>query len=280
MTTPVSLSRGTVLRHGYEIAGILGRGGQGIVYLAAHHAHDGRKLVALKVADPVFLKREYTLLAPLRHPGIPRVYDLFEEDGACYLAHAVIHGPGSLREWQAAWHGPPPASSILQIGMQICLILGYLHARRIIHCDLKPDNILLTRAGSLALIDFGLAQKEDTPLPHVHGTPGYMAPEYERQGIVSPQTDLYSLGATFHDLLTGHAPEKGYRPSLVRIFSDPLASVLVRLLSYDPASRPASAAEAYTLLLKSWERSATGRRRREGLSQGVARILGACALCR
>jgi serine/threonine protein kinase len=280
VVSPFSLPRGTVLRHGYEIAGILGRGGQGIVYLAACHTRSGRRLVALKVAEPAFLQREYMHLSALRHPGIPRVYELFEENGDFYLAHAVIRGPGSLRHWQSCWHGPPPASDVLQIGMQICLILGYLHKRRIVHCDLKPDNILFSGARGIALIDFGLAQHQDAPLPRVLGTPGYMAPEYERHGIVSPQTDLYSLGATLHDLLKGHAPEKGYRPHIVRVGLDPLEQALSGLLAHDPARRAKSAAEAYTLLLASWERAATGRRRREGLRQGVSRIVGACSLHR
>jgi serine/threonine protein kinase len=272
MVSPFSLPRGTVLRHGYEIVGRLGSGGQGIVYLAARNTSSGRRLLALKVADPVFLEREYALLAPLRHPGIPRVYDLFEEDGAYYMAHAVIRGRGSLRDFQSYWHGPPPARSVLQIGMQLCLILDYLHTQGIAHCDLKPDNILLSATGGITLIDFGLAQKDDAPLPRLLGTPGYMAPEYEREGIVSPQTDLYSLGATLYDLRKGKAPDKGYRPPIVRIFPDPLSSVLTRLLARDPARRPASAREAHALLLKSWERDLAASGEIMWVKQVVAQI--------
>jgi serine/threonine protein kinase len=245
------LPRGTRLQHGYQIVGTLGEGGQGRVYLARPFPAQpsDRPLVALKAASHSRVRNEFELLAPLSHRGIPEVYEIFEEAGQWFLVMQCLSGPGTLWQWQQGYrHAHLPTAFALAVIASVCEILAYLHDRGIVHCDLKPENILLTSSRSVALIDFGLACSLLAPKPtqelYEGGTPGYMAPEY-REGIVSVQTDLYSLGATLHTLLKGFPPPAGYAP-LLRL--TPLDRLLSRLLARDPQRRPSSVQEVQAFL--------------------------------
>ncbi len=161
-----------------------------------------------------------------------------------------LAGMGTLWQWQQGYrHARLPPAHALTVIDQVCEVLAYLHSQEIVHCDLKPENILRPSPTRVALIDFGLAcsllTQQGTQELYEGGTPGYMAPEY-REGIVSFQTDLYSLGATLHTLLKGYPPpETGYAP-LLRL--RPVDRLLSRLLARDPHRRPANVQEVQAFL--------------------------------
>ena len=244
------LSRGTVLKQTYSISGRIGSGGQGRLYLATYYDGEAKRLVVIKAADAAILRGEYNMLLQFDHPGIPRVYDLFVEHGWWYMVLECIPGLGSLQQRQRVFRdGRLPVEEVLAIGIDLCEILTYLHTRRppVIHCDIKPGNIVRARTGEVMLIDFGIASylqpfpaRRRTPL--IKGTPGYMAPEYQLDGVATPQTDLYSLGATLYTLLKGRSPqENGDDYGLFRAGWGRLGLLLQSLLAADPQWRPQSA---------------------------------------
>lgn len=216
------LSEGTNLKRGYSVERLLGQGGMGNVYLARQTAL-GDRLVALKEiylqADSPesqaqlveLLKREARILATLDHPGIVKVLDFFEEDGAHYLSMDYISG-SSLQE--LCNQGPVPLERVYDWVDQICEILGWLHERQppVVVRDLKPSNLLVTPEGRVRLIDFGIAGVKDnlartaTVLKGA-GTVGYAPVEqFGMKAGTDTRADIYALGATLYSLLTGEVP--------------------------------------------------------------------------
>jgi formylglycine-generating enzyme required for sulfatase activity/predicted Ser/Thr protein kinase len=213
MTLPQQFGR-------YRIVRVLGRGGMGTVYLAQDTLL-GRP-VALKV--PTFtdddgpealerFQREARSAAQLRHPNICPVYDVGTIDGIHYLSMAYIDGM-PLSKVLRDGPRPDPAWSAAVI-RKVALALHAAHQCGVIHRDVKPGNVLLTRDGEPVLTDFGLAFRlEDARLTRsgqLVGTPAYMAPEQAegpRQPI-SPASDVYSLGAVLYEMLTGRPPFEG-----------------------------------------------------------------------
>ena len=211
-----------LLMQRYRILGQLGRGGFGAVY-QAEDIQFGNRAVAIKEMNPVDLspqeiaeateafKHEALLLAKLTHPNLPRIYDHFSDTGRWYLVMDFIEGETLEEYLQKAPGGSLPVEEVLDTGMQLCSVLGYLHACRppIIFRDLKPANIMRTAEGNYYLIDFGIArhfkpgQARDTV---AFGSPGYAAPEQYGRRQTTPRADIYSLGATLHHLLTGDDP--------------------------------------------------------------------------
>jgi serine/threonine protein kinase len=252
------LTRGTVLKQTYSISGRIGSGGQGRLYLATCYDGEAKRLVVIKAAAAESLRSEYDLLLRFDHPGIPRAYDFFVEDGWCYMALECIPGLGSLQERQRVFRdGCLPVEEVLTIGTELCEILTYLHTRcpPVVHCDIKPGNIVRARTGRVMLIDFGVAcYLQPSPVrrrtSRIKGTPGYMAPEYQQAGVATPQTDLYSLGATLYTLLKGRSPlENGDEFGLFRAGWGRLGLLLRSLLAPDPQWRPQSAEAVRQALL-------------------------------
>ncbi|MCU0723967.1 MAG: serine/threonine protein kinase, partial [Planctomycetes bacterium] len=205
---------------GFRVQLKLGQGGMGSVYLAEQERL--KRPVALKVLpqqlqarDPKFVDRfmrEARSAAGLAHPNVTQVYDAGEADGSWYIAMEYIRGMG-LNDLIDR-HGRSTPEEAVEVVLQAARGLGAAAAAGIIHRDVKPSNIMITKDGVVKVTDFGLAKDmgEDTGLTasgQVMGTPAYMSPEQGEGLAVDSRSDIYSLGATLFELLTGTQPYRG-----------------------------------------------------------------------
>jgi serine/threonine protein kinase len=272
-----------LLNKRYYLINLLGKGGMGVVYKAMDTLL-GSRFVAIKEMsqrslDPQELayatatfKREALILASLSHPNLPRIYDHFEEGGKSYLVMDFIEGE-TLADLLLQTPGQGlRIEEVSLIAEQLCSVLAYLHSRHppIIFRDIKPGNIMITsNADHLYLIDFGIArffkpgQTKDTLFS---GTAGYAAPEqYNAQ--TSEYSDIYSLGVTLHELLTGldpinsrtslHFPSiREYNPQV----SPLLDALIMQMLDPNPANRPApvTAIKQELRQIRQWSQGTTG----------------------
>jgi len=209
----------------YEILGPLGSGGMGQVY----RARDTRlqREVAIKVLSSSLLSdesaharfhKEALALAKLKHPNVAHIYDLIGAEGADALVMELVEGASlgeRLRE------GPLPGGEVLRLGVQLADGLSAAHAEGVIHCDLKPANLKLTKSGDLKILDFGIAKLRLTAAgdasaletftstkKEVAGTLPYMAPEQLRAERVDGRTDIWSAGVVLCEMATGSRPFK------------------------------------------------------------------------
>ncbi len=260
----------TLLHERYQLDATLGSGG----FSAVYHARDlraGRDVAIKQVtlrglsaeemieATDTF-NREVSLLSTLRHPQLPRIYDHFSDRDHWYLVLEYLEGTTleTYLETRAAQGKPIQVDETLAMALQLCRVLEYLHTRQppVVFRDLKPSNIIRSPGGTLCLIDFGIArhfrpgQARDTqPL----GSPGYAAPEQYGRAQTTPQTDLYSLGALLHALISGQDPAEqpcGLAPLHLdsEAFGSELAALAQRMLSPHPGERPANVREVVTVL--------------------------------
>ena len=207
----------------YRLERLLGEGGMGQVWLAARADGLYQRRVALKLLRPgladtnlrLRFTREREILARLTHPHIARLLDAgVSQDGLPYLALEYVDGI-PITDWCRDNH--TPLELRLQMFHQICDAVSHAHANLIVHRDLKPSNILVTPAGDVRLLDFGIAKLLDHDAPVVERTRTgaraftlhYAAPEQVRGEPVSTMTDVYSLGVLLYELLTDSKP---YRP--------------------------------------------------------------------
>ncbi len=247
------------LLHGrYLVRKLLGQGGMGAVYLAEDRQVFNR-LCVVKEMLPYFttpaerqqaeqnFEREARLLASLRNPGIPQVYDYFIENNRYYLVMEWVEGE-NLEERLARHGGPLPETEVLEYAQQLAGILVYIARQNppVIHRDIKPANIIVGADGQVKLVDFGIAKavgSSQTTKSMILGTPGYAPPE-QYSGQTEPRTDVYALGATLHHLLTGrdprNAPPFQFPPvrSLAPGVSPELETIIAEILQTDPAFRP------------------------------------------
>lgn len=216
----------------YRITEQLGRGGMATVYKAYHPVLD--RYVAVKVLpryfthDATFFERflqEAQAVARLRHHNIMQVYDFGREGDIPYLVMEYLPG-GTLQDRLGK---PLPLGEALRITRQVADALGYAHKQGIIHRDVKPSNVLLTKEGDAVLSDFGIAKIVESLVSLTKtgvgvGTPEYMAPE-QGQGLpVDGRSDLYSLGVVLYEMVTGQAPYSAETPLAIVLkhINDPL----------------------------------------------------------
>ena len=272
-TTTGLLSHAHMLNRRYRIVSQVGKGGFGAVYKAEDIQFDNR-LVAIKEMSQSALspqevleatdafRREARFLAGLTHPNLPRIYEQFSDMGRWYLVMDFIEGETLEERLQHLQNvsspakgtlGGLPVEKVLDIGIQLCTVLDYLHTRQppIIFRDLKPANVMLTPDGHVYLIDFGIArhfkpgQAKDTM---AFGSAGYAAPEQYGRSQTTPRADIYSLGATLHQLLSGNDPSEtpfNFVPLQLRnhpTFSA-LETLILRMVEMDVNKRPATMPE-------------------------------------
>ncbi len=216
------LSSQSTLGH-YRILDPLGRGGMGVVYKAYHPGLD--RMYALKVmqvcpdtpADPIerFLREARAVAKIGKHPNIVQVHDVGQQGETYYLAMDLVDGQPLDR---AIGGKPMPNRTVAEIAVKVARALEVAHAAGIVHRDLKPSNILLGRDGTPQVSDFGLARDVSASARdrlsqegQVLGTLQYMAPEQAsgEQSRVGPLSDVYGLGATLYEMLTGRSPFVG-----------------------------------------------------------------------
>ena len=251
-----------MLNHRYRIVEMIGQGGMGAVY-KARDIKFGRKVAVKEMSQHNLsdqeteeaterFRQEANLLARLTHPNLPSVYDYFEEGGRWYLVMDFIKGETLEAYIAKATDSILPLIEVLDIGIQLTRVLGYLHTRPtpIIFRDLKPLNIMITSDKHVYLIDFGVARlfkrgkaKDTLAL----GSVGYAAPEQFGKAQTTPRSDIYSLGVILHQLLTGTDPQNNdplfhfqplgfYNPSLPK----ELADLITYMLEVDSRMRPGS----------------------------------------
>jgi eukaryotic-like serine/threonine-protein kinase len=250
----------------YELVRPLGHGAMATVDLARDVELDrpvALKRLAENLARDDDLRRRFVrearLAARLAHPNVVRVFDVGEDDGRPFIAMEYVEGE-NLAELVAR-RGPLAPSEAASLGVQICAALAAAHAAGLVHRDVKPQNLLLSRDGVLKLGDFGIAVgHEGTRLTlegTVLGTAGYLAPEQARGERVTAAADIYAVGAVLYELLTGEPPRgistlaqlgatDGFDPPDVaaRVPSAPpgLVAAMRECLSARPEDRPRSAA--------------------------------------
>jgi WD40 repeat protein len=252
-----------LLKQRYRIISPVGKGGFGAVYKAAD-LQFGNRLVAIKEMSQGSLspqelaeatgafKREAMLLAGLTHPNLPRIYEQFTDTGRWYLVMDFIEGETLEEHLSKLKGGKLPVEKVLEIGIQLCMVLEYLHMRQppIIFRDLKPANVMLTVHGHVYLIDFGIARhfkpgqaKDTTAL----GSTGYAAPEQYGKTQTTPRADIYALGATLHQLLTGNDPsDTPFHFASLQLLGHPilarLEKLIMQMVEMDAGKRPATIA--------------------------------------
>jgi eukaryotic-like serine/threonine-protein kinase len=254
----------------YQLHTVLGRGGMATVWAGLDTRLD--RPVAVKVLDWAAtadaatvhrLDHEARTLARLTHPNIVAVYDVGIQDDVPYIVMEFVDGENLH---QRLVRGPLGLRQTIAVAVGVCDALTAAHESGVVHGDIKPDNILLSRAGAVKVCDFGIARLQQsartstaaaTPPPVAVGTAEYMAPEQATGAPVTARTDLYALGCVLHSTLTGHPPfvdgdpmrviwrQVNERPPPVASPGEAvpadLTTLVDQLLAKDPAHRPASA---------------------------------------
>ncbi len=257
----------------YQVIGLLATGGMGGVYVAVHPVTHER--VALKVLAPhraqhdELVRRLFAELEVSRrvgHRGLVRIRDrAVSAGGVPYLVMELVDGENLATLLE---RGRLEVGAVAAIGAQIADALAAMHERRIVHCDLKPDNVLVLYQDGLGgwprikVIDFGVARFLDrVGEASVAGTPAYMPPE-QWAGAVEPRTDVYALGCALYELLVGTTPFTGTIAEVMAAHSDrlpeapsrkragiptALEDVVLRMLAKEPGMRPRMADVARVL---------------------------------
>jgi serine/threonine-protein kinase len=203
---------GRTLLNRYRVLELVGRGGMAEVYKVYDQeraTHLALKLLREDLAqDPVFLrrfKREAQTLAKLQHPNIVRFYGLEQDELLAFILMDYVDGESLRTEiFRARGQGMSP-ERILEVMTPICSALHYAHRRGMVHCDLKPGNVMIEKTGRVLVSDFGIARMTDAATATMvgAGTPAYMAPEQIKGADPTPQTDIYALGVVLFEMLTG-----------------------------------------------------------------------------
>jgi len=290
-------SEGEPLAEGFDLVKQRGSGAFGTVWEARDRAL-GRK-VALKIlkdrpgrtaeARRSFIEEARTL-ASIQHENVVRIHSIVEDDGKIRLVMEWIDGRTLTEELEA--RGPSSPEEAAAVGVALCRALAALHAKGLVHRDVKPSNVIRARGGRVVLLDFGLAVSPNDDDGRVAGTPVTMSPEQVRVGeTVSAQSDIYAVGVLLYWMVAGAYPfEAGSTEALMREVESgsmiPLpdirpdvppafAEIVGHAMATDPARRHASTGELLEALLAF---QGTKRpRRRVLLTLGALLVIGAVA---
>jgi serine/threonine-protein kinase len=262
---------------GYEVLGLLGTGGMGVVYQARHLALG--RTVALKMilhaeyADDRERRRfqaEGQAVASLQHPHIVQIHEVAEHRGLPYFSLEFCPGGGLEQQLDGTpWEGPRAARLVETLARAV----QAAHRKGLVHRDLKPANVLLAEGGTPKITDFGLAKKIDvqghTQTGAIVGTASYMAPEHAGGSKdIGPAADVYALGAILYELLTGRPPFRAATAldTVLQVLSDEPVP-LRRLQSKVPR-------DLETVCHKPCERGPPPLRLRGGAGRGSAALAG------
>ncbi len=212
------LSNSTILSGRYEIQEKIGVGGMAVVYR-------GRDLKLERNVTVKVLKEEFTAeddfksrfttearsAARLSHPNIVNVYDVGEDNGIYYIVMEYVHGDTLKKVIKE--NAPLDEVVTLSIAIQMAAALANAHKNGVVHRDIKPENILISVDGTIKITDFGIARAADvstvTMTTNAVGSVYYFSPEQARGGYVDEKSDIYSIGITMFEMLTGHVPFDG-----------------------------------------------------------------------
>lgn len=279
----------------YEITEAIGEGGMARIYKGFHP--ELNRFTAIKVVnwglqeDPEFterFRREAQAIAILRHPNIVQIFDFGKHSSGYFMVMEFIDGSDLqvlLREHRAR-NELLPKDKVIRVIREIAGALDYAHGRGVIHRDVKPSNIMLTREGQPILTDFGLvmlpAHKSQATIGNTFGTPHYVAPEQAISSAAAvAASDIYSLGIILYEMATGQLPFDDESPLSVALkqISDPpppptsinpnlpsdVEDVLLQALAKDPADRFATAGDMAAALEMGWS-NPTASRDRKGVT--------------
>ena len=210
------LKTGTIIAERYEILGKIGTGGMADVYKAKDHKLN--RFVAVKVLKPEFredttfirkFKSEAQAAAVLTHPNIVNVFDVGDDNGVYYIVMELIEGI-TLKEYISK-KGKLSVKEATSIAIQVSMGLEAAHSHGIVHRDVKPQNIIISMDGKVKVTDFGIARaaSSNTISSNVMGSVHYSSPEQVRGGYSDEKSDIYSLGITMFEMLTGRVPFNG-----------------------------------------------------------------------
>lgn len=247
--------KGNKLGDRFELLGELGRGGMGVVFRARDHRL-GRD-VALKflpedaTPDSMLVglfRREARAAAALSHPGIVTVFDVGTLDGRDFIAMELVEGTTLDRVLDES--GPLPLDDAFDVMEKVLVAIAFAHEKSVIHRDIKPANLMRTKTG-IKVMDFGLAKIVNSKTSNqtvIGGTPNYMPPE-QKLGNADHRSDVFALGATFYELLTGVVPGRPGEPvasgvsfptprERIRTIPARLSELVMRCLEVDRHERP------------------------------------------
>ncbi len=276
---------------------LLGFGGQAEVWLAFDQ--EVGQLVALKIFRPVLAaaslerhRREVRLGRELQHPNLVRIFELIDAGGRLVLAMEWM--PGGSLGGKVGRAGPLPAPEVAAVAEQTLAALECLHSHGLVHRDVKPSNLLLDSDGKVRLADLGLVkplgdEQGLTRTAMAVGSPGYMSPEQIRGQELTPASDLYSLGITLYELLTGDRPfarESEFEEAQAQVKQSPpdprrlrrdaprwLARFIMRLLEKRPTDRFADAGAALAAFRRRRGLASPRRRRRIAVAAVALAVL-------
>jgi len=254
-----------VLDRRYALEALVGSGGMADVYRAKDQLLE--RTVAVKILhqqyenDTEFItrfQREAKAAARITHPNIVNVYDVGVAEGRHYIVMEYV--PGRTLKERIKEEGPVPVPQALQIARQIAGALAQAHANNLVHCDIKPHNILVMPDGNVKVADFGIAravtESTMTYNDNIMGSVHYFSPEQARGTMITPKSDVYSLGVLLYEMLSGRIPFDGNTAvSIARkhLEEDPqplhmiapgippvVEALVTRMMAKDPAERPDS----------------------------------------
>ena len=295
------MNNGTILNNTYQIIKPIGSGGVGIIYLG-YHLNLQKHVVIKKVKDHcsglMNNRIEVDILKSLHHTYLPQVYDFLEIDDGIFTVMDYISGHDLMYYLESGYQFPE--EQIVLWMKQLCEVLAYLHSRKppIIHCDIKPGNIMITDEGNICLIDFNISLDGENNKDLVGLSGLYASPEQVKKAEykmrygsgdkvkIDQRTDIFSLGAVFYYIMTGIKPNVREQEVISlrymdHLYNDELANIVDKAMETDPAKRFKSADKMLDALehMEKWNTECIRRMRRGAIVGGVTGCLALVLLC-